>query len=929
MPRIIRTGKDKKPAPTEGIIAGLRAAHDPHPKYEGYSISDLSRSMESSSESTMLDTASSSSFSRTKISVPFQKPSELRNPQPLFSSSDGTTLSEMGALTWDEQHSERFIQPVQITYVPTDPESTLAREDQALGDPNVTENLLNIAQSIDQNIDYVLPVQDPPAPVKYNKIPVTKENVLSLLIVDKPKGSDDLSSIRFDTSRFDSIISGCEPAPGDTEKIISQKGELKQYFEKAEAVAVARAQLKELSSEIVRRGTTNTGELLASFGNAAATGLSKHWRKYLSEMNQMDSRYTGYFQELGKGLTWISNQVKHDTDNILQKTSENTKGLATVKGDTQTLVDVLIEGKGKAHLYEGLNQNHNQLLQLYGKTNQNVLSLAGQLEDIQKQIVEVKVKAIQLDGDQAKQLADVLSNLEQQKRVLEEMRQNQASIKETQGQIEAGLITAESLSQFLQETQYNTEENKKFFNEINHKISELSTYYPDTTAYAEQAQSFANDYRNMSQQQIEFDKEMKGAFDNFAVSFEKLSNTLTEREQVQQAQHEELVKQLAKNVNMNDPRSIDNLAASLKDIASRPVSDASTVVEALRDFMVPALNKQTENIVQAISEIQQKQAAGIPPPPPPPGSPPSSELSMIPFDKKAGEEIMRDVDMESMFDTDDDTDDDEYYNQIASTTSRFSKTPGKKKEKRSKKAIAKKIIGTVGRGVGKGALHSYKIWSTLRGGSKMIHSVLRDYALRTPIERWPMSVWKAISFVGENSLKLVGFLDQFSNTVAVISGIAKFTKMIYDTFFAHSKKVENELEKRSTQLDTIIDQLTELRNAPSEARIARMPSILETYLNSYQQIRSYQFPSPINYAKMTLMTPAERFRSVVSLAMYSRPFSLRRHPIPLIRKGITDPALDKGKAYRAETVKRRVVRNERITKRHKNDPLASYFAQKW
>lgn len=924
MPRIIRTGKDKKPAPTEGIIAGLRAAHDSHPKYEGYSISDLSRSMESSSESTMLDTASSSGFSRTKISSPFQKPSELRNPQPLFSSSDGTTLSEMGALTWDEQHSERFIQPVQITYVPTDPESTLAREDQALGDPNVTENLLNIAQSIDQNIDYVLPVQDPPAPVKYNKIPVTKENVLSLLIVDKPKGSDDLSSIRFDTSRFDSIISGCEPAPGDTEKIISQKGELKQYFEKAEAVAVARAQLKELSSEIVRRGTTNTGELLASFGNAAATGLSKHWRKYLSEMNQMDSRYTGYFQELGKGLTWISNQVKHDTDNILQKTSENTKGLATVKGDTQTLVDVLIEGKGKAHLYEGLNQNHNQLLQLYGKTNQNVLSLAGQLEDIQKQIVEVKAKAIQLDGDQAKQLADVISNLEQQKRVLEEMRQNQASIKETQGQIEAGLITAESLSQFLQETQYNTEENKKFFNEINHKISELSTYYPDTTAYAEQAQSFANDYRNMSQQQIEFDKEMKGAFDNFAVSFEKLSNTLTEREQIQQAQHEELVKQLAKNVNMNDPRSIDNLAASLKDIASRPVSDASTVVEALRDFMVPALNKQTENIVQAISEIQQKQVAGIPPPPPPPGSPPSSELAMVPFDKKAGEEITRDVDMESMFDSDDD--DEDLYE--PSTTSRFTKKTSKKTPGR-KRAIAKRVAGTVGRGIGKGILHGSKILTTLRGGSKLVHTLLRDYALRTPIGSLPTSVWQAINFVGANSLRLVNFLDQFSGTVAVISGIAKFTQMIYNTFFAHSKKVEDELEKRSTQLDTVIAQLTELRNAPSEARIARMPSILETYLNSYQQIRNYQFPSPINYAKMTLMTPAERFRSVVSLAMYSRPFSLRRHPIPLIRKGITDPALDKGKAYRVATVKRRVVRNEKIAKRRKNDPLASYFAGKW
>ena len=85
----------------------------------------------------------------------------------------------------------------------------------------------------------------------------------------------------------------------------------------------------------------------------------------------------------------------------------------------------------------------------------------------------------------------------------------------------------------------------------------------------------------------------------------------------------------------------------------------------------------------------------------------------------------------------------------------------------------------------------------------------------------------------------------------------------------------------------------------------------------------------MNYGRLEMMTPEERFRSVIPLAERSKPISTRKHGIALIKKNITDPALDNAVDYKKATVKRRATRVKKIEKRRTNDPLNKFFQGNW
>ena len=78
-----------------------------------------------------------------------------------------------------------------------------------------------------------------------------------------------------------------------------------------------------------------------------------------------------------------------------------------------------------------------------------------------------------------------------------------------------------------------------------------------------------------------------------------------------------------------------------------------------------------------------------------------------------------------------------------------------------------------------------------------------------------------------------------------------------------------------------------------------------------------------------MMTPEERFRSVISLAARSEPISTRKHGIALIKKNITDAALDNAVDYKKATAKRRATRVKKIEHRRMNDPLNKFFQGNW
>lgn len=173
---------------------------------------------------------------------------------------------------------------------------------------------------------------------------------------------------------------------------------------------------------------------------------------------------------------------------------------------------------------------------------------------------------------------------------------------------------------------------------------------------------------------------------------------------------------------------------------------------------------------------------------------------------------------------------------------------------------------------------------------------------------------------------LVSIANSILPAVKAISGyLAKYLAK-YDE---RSSETNRLLGRQTELLETAIARLTELRGVPDGDRFNRAPGILRDLLSKIGEFKPIVLPPVMNYGRLEMMTPEERFRSVISLAERSEPISTRKHGIALIKKNITDPALDNAADYKKATVKRRATRVKKIEHRRTNDPLNKFFQGNW
>lgn len=173
---------------------------------------------------------------------------------------------------------------------------------------------------------------------------------------------------------------------------------------------------------------------------------------------------------------------------------------------------------------------------------------------------------------------------------------------------------------------------------------------------------------------------------------------------------------------------------------------------------------------------------------------------------------------------------------------------------------------------------------------------------------------------------LVSTTNSILPAVKAISGyLAKYLQK-YDE---RSLETNRQLTRQTELLTTAIAQLTELKGVPDGDRFNRAPGILRDLLSNIGEFKPIVLPPVMNYGRIEMMTPEERFRSVIPLAERSKPISTRKHGIALIKKNITDPALDNAVDYKKATVKRRATRVKKIEHRRTNDPLNKFFQGNW
>ena len=229
----------------------------------------------------------------------------------------------------------------------------------------------------------------------------------------------------------------------------------------------------------------------------------------------------------------------------------------------------------------------------------------------------------------------------------------------------------------------------------------------------------------------------------------------------------------------------------------------------------------------------------------------------------------------------------------------------------NKKAMVVRKVGEMV--IGKEKTDELMRSMVMRGGSMVGHALSRTVA------RAVAPIVSRISSVSSATMNILSAIKTVGGLLARYIGL--FNKQAYEN--------TQQLIRQNGLLEDAINQLMELREAHDRERFIQAPEVMKQLMDNVGEVQTITVPAVLHYGKLETMTPVERVRTVMSLAGRSAPISTRTHGIAVLKKNITDPALDNAADYKRATAKRRATRVKKIEHRRTNDPLNKFFQGNW
>ena len=229
----------------------------------------------------------------------------------------------------------------------------------------------------------------------------------------------------------------------------------------------------------------------------------------------------------------------------------------------------------------------------------------------------------------------------------------------------------------------------------------------------------------------------------------------------------------------------------------------------------------------------------------------------------------------------------------------------------NKKAMVVRKVGEMV--IGKEKTDELMRSMVMRGGSMVGHALSRTVA------RAVAPIVSRISNVSSTTMNILSAIKTVGGLLARYIGL----------FNKQADENTQQLIRQNGLLEDAINQLMELREAHDRERFIQAPEVMKQLMDNVGEVQTITVPAVLHYGKLETMTPVERVRTVMSLAGRSAPISTRTHGIAVLKKNITDPALDNAADYKRATAKRRATRVKKIEHRRTNDPLNKFFQGNW
>ena len=650
------------------------------------------------------------------------------------------------------------------------------------------------------------------------------------------------------------------------------KKEMYKWCMMVKGMFIMRTDLLSKTESIVKTETKN----ILDYQQKTLVQISREYSRYLQVCDQHSAEEMRRLSGIQGGLTDFSKFVSEGIVTLARQNATSNQMMTTLQGSVQAIEQNNLSRQET--LYNGLTKSFTTVMEKLNSQSQDLSSTQEMVDGLKKEIQTLKDQGNALSQEQREHINTLITNLTNMLGVMKEIHNTKVEADTIKAELLQALSSITTLNEAAEGVKAKTLYDRNLLISSGDILQRLSTMVPEIKASADSVQVIASNYgkailenNTIMNTQLETLKEIAKSL----ASFEK---STVDSQKVQSDRQLELLKAIQA---ASGGQSLVNVMAAIKEVAdkqSRPTMNIEDVSNMIIEGVVTRM----------------KAAAGGGAPPPPPGD---SGPSLFNVDAPAFIPSSRKM--------------------VVSNRRGKVARAAKKTHDVSKSLLTWKsrvaLVGKLGSRL-LGRARTATLLNGLLGGGAVLGHVMGP--------RLVTAIVGAATGIGS----LVSIANSILPAVKAISGyLAKYLAK-YDE---RSSETNRQLARQTELLETAIARLTELRGAPDGDRFNRAPGILRDLLSNIGEFKPIVLPPVMNYGRLEMMTPEERFRSVISLAERSEPISTRKHGIALIKKNITDPALDNAVDYKKATVKRRATRVKKIEHRRTNDPLNKFFQGNW
>lgn len=655
---------------------------------------------------------------------------------------------------------------------------------------------------------------------------------------------------------------------------VEDKKEMYKWCMMVKGMFIMRTDLLSKTESLVKTETKN----ILDYQEKALVQISREYSRYLSVCDQHSAEEMRRLSGIQGGLTDFSKFVSEGIVTLARQNATSNQLMTTLQGSVQAIEQNNLSRQ--ENLYDGLRKSFSDVMERLNSQSKDLSSTQEKIESLKKEIQTLKDQGNTLSQEQKEDMSALITKMTDMLKVAAEVRKTKIEADTIKAELLQALSSITTLNEAAEGVKAKTLYDRNILISSGDILQRLSAIVPEIKASADSVQVTATNYGKTILENSSIMNTQLETLKEIAKSLATFEKTTVDSQKLQSDRQAELLKAIQA---VAGGQSLANVMAAIKEVADKQSQPAMNIEDVSNMIIEGVVNR-----------MKAAAGGGAPPPLPPGGDPVPMEFDI---DAKPFVPSSRKV--------------------VVSNRRGKVARAAKKTHEVSKMLLAWKsrvaLVGKLGSRI-LGRTRTTTLLNGLLGGGAVLGHMMGPRLLT--------AVVGAATGIGS----LVSIANSILPAVKAISGyLAKYLKK-YDE---RSSETNRLLGRQTELLETAIARLTELKGAPDGDRFNRAPGILRDLLSKIGEFKPIVIPPVMNYGRMEMMTPEERFRSVISLAARSKPISTRKHGIALIKKNITDPALDNAVDYKKATAKRRATRVKKIEHRRTNDPLNKFFQGNW